>query len=650
MAVNQTTHDLDSLDFGAVAIGALSTLQIVFTNDSDPTASQDIALGGLAAPFTFGSGDDAFTLAANGATHTVDITYTPTAVGTHTDDITGTTTATAFNAALPISLTGRGFSTEYSLPDIENNPAGVMKISLIVDTSLPELTIPSTVKVLHIGTLTELIDVEPGVVDVQNLELELAEDYTTYTQGFWYKVIQGYPTVNVEFKFILEEDGVDTFYFWGKVYRQEVEWPEHYISTGETDVIRSVRLRLVSLIHSIKDIAIADIVTEALTHATPFSDGWAGLYETDAVLMSDLLASIVSVGFDQTYDAAAAQVRSTDFKMEFNGGEVEKNIEDCYMLTKTIYQEAPPLLQTSSKNGYLDGENDDANNPHRWESEFADGFSLLTRIALNFGWVVRYYYGKTDGTYDAATPANNLHRLEFLTRGNSYAGLITPEKGIKQSTLFSDSVIKTSNIRVVDVHAAHTTVSWSVGAGYLDHTVGESWAIDGIEVDGYDPQTASALLLTDNFAVRPSPKFAEFDLGIGLLFIVSYAVSTDELSLNDYRGLFTEEAASPGEFQFANGARYYDYNAATWVTGVTNMVTAVMQYYNRRFSPGRRMYERTYGSLKFDDTGVTSHSSITPLKRIEIYDQNTAADVVYYATEIRKDFENNETTVLWIEE
>lgn len=627
MAYNLTLHDLNSLDFGTVVIGLSSTLPIVFTNSSDPTASQDITLGGLAAPYTFGTGDDSFTLAANGATHTVDITYTPTVVGTQTDDITGTTTATGgFSAALPISLTGIGRSPIYALPDIENNPAGVMKIDLIVDTSLPALTIPTGVKVLHIGTLTELIDVEPGVVDVQNLEIELAEDYSTYAMGFWYKVIQGYPTVNVEFRFILEEDGVDTFYFWGKVYREEVEWPEHYINTAETDVIRTVKLRLVSMIHSAKDATISDTLTEIQLH----DDTYSNVYS-----IKSLFASILRVATGQAYDDTCIHVRSSDIRFYKVDGTTIVNAIDALITGEG----GPDGVAPPHTRGYIDVAAG-AGNPFSWETSYSNAYDLLIDLCLNFGWICRHFYGQSDGTYAGDT--TDKHRFELFTRGAAYAGYITPEKGIEESTLYSDTVIKTSNIRVADRQTANEFIS----AGTYDQTTGAAWALGGAEFIFQTAERASVDTYIE--PVEPPPN-SEFDLDIVSLFLIStwWDAGPGTPTQTDfyYRSLFYDSGIANA---LILECAFYDWIAGAWSSNQTLFQAALALYFNRRFSPDRKLFERLYGSLKFTDSGVTSHRCLKPMKRIQINDQ--IATEAYYATEIEKRFESNTSKVLWINE
>lgn len=623
MALNITQNSPNSLDFGNVAIGASSTLTIVFTNSSSPTASQDITLGGLAAPFTFGSGDDAFTLAADAATHTVDITFTPTAVGTASDTITGTTTADSFSPDNPlaIAITGVGYSTAYALPDIENNPAGVMKITLIVDPSLPELTVPDTVKVMHIGELVELIDAEPGIVDVQNMELELAEDYSTYTEGFWYKVIQGYPTKEVQFKFILEEDGVDTFWFWGKVYRQEVEWPEHYVATDESAVIRTVKIRLVSLIGSLKDVLIADALTEMRRHAV------MGAYQ-----ITDVLASMVKVLFAQPFDTGDVQVRSCDMRLVKQDASTVVEIVDAWFFGATTY----------GRRGYIDGTGTVAQNPDAWEYRYSNAYDLVRDICLSFGWFARYYYGQDDGSY--AGDGSDTHHLEMLTRGNSYATKVTAEKGIKVSSLWSDTVTKPKNIRVGDVHILNDTYN-DGGLTTHDQTTGQSWSIDGATYECPTPLLSS---FSADYPVVDAPLHITFDLDIATLFTIGPWLSGIIVGESYHRMLWYEITPPPTlAVDIAPYVEYYNWTTAAWVR-LSSYPAALMQYYNNRFTTGRRMYERSYGSLKFTESGSTSHANLKPMKRIDIDD--TTGATTFYATEIRKDFETNTSTVLWIEE
>ena len=631
MAQDTLQYDPSSLDFGNVAIGASSSLTVTLTSAVDPDAPRNAsAIVVTGAPYSVTPASTTFP--TTGTERTVTVTYTPTAVGTHTGTLSITHDFGSPASPLEIPLTGTAYSPEYQLPDIENNPAGVMKITLIVDPSLPELTVPAAVSVVHIGTLTELIDVEPGVVDVQNLEIELVEDYSTYTEGFWYKVIQGYPDKVVKFKFILEEDGTDTFFFFGKVYREEVEWPEHFVATDESSVIRTVKIRLVSLIHAMRDVAIGDAIDVMIANQDgPISDSYT---------VQCILSSIVAAGFNQAYSTSNAVVRGCDIQFYEQDGTTVVNTVDAIIVDGSIgaYR---VYIDTSQAAGISD---DQQYNPHAWKFQFANPYDLLTQLCLTFGWVARYYYGQADGTY--AGDATDKHYIEFLTRGTSYATTVSADAGIVQSTLLSDAATKPKNIRVTDIHADNDSISPVPPTVKYDQTTGQSWYMDGAS---YLSPAPGVTAIDADFEKKDPPLHAEFDLDVSTQFTLnSWYLSGGNETPTDfyYRGVHYD---SGGGATICLHAAYWDYAADTpgWVQ-LQSYPAVLASYYARRFSSGRKQYERTYASLKFTEGGTTTHLNMKPMKRIQIDD--VAASDTFYATEIRKDFETNTTTVLWIQE
>lgn len=641
--MDETIVSTLELDFGKVGVGGSKTLSFVVTNKGYPHGPQDITVS-VSGFFTLGSGDDSFTLADYDDERTIEVTYSPEAV--QVDDTAITLTTTATYAVGPIQILAEGLSCTYSLPPIYNNPAGVMKIDLIVDPNVPPLTIPETVKVLDIGELIELIDVSPGIVDVQNMKLALAEEYNaTYPAGFWYSLIQGYPDYQVQFRFILEEDGTDTFFFWGKVYREDVQWPEHYISTAEDDVIRTVEVSLVSLVHSLKDVAIDDAITEMKNHAVNLDIEYVQSAPTHTntfacVQIKAILASLAKLCFDQDYDEDAIQVRGDDIEFDDGAGDYASPM-DFYVSTRA----------TSPYRGFIEGETDQQKNPLYWPNQFSNAYDLMSAIALNFAWVVRHYYGKADGTYDAVTPANNLHRFEFLVRGRSFANFIIPEEGIVESTLHSDAVTRVKNIMVVDIHAGSEPFDDGTTPEVLtyryDMQTTSAWSIGGAE----QAWTPAYTMVDQNPPINEPPKWTEFNLQIGLQFVSGCWTYNgfpnlffwDNWYRNPIRKSGTDGYLVLGGVEFM---RFWDYAAGAWAQG-NDIATALMAYFNRRFSAGRKMFERSYGSLKFTD-GTTSHVNLKPMKRIQINDQLATEN--YYATEVRKDFKGNKSTVLWIQE
>ena len=88
---------------------------------------------------------------------------------------------------------------QYSLPDINNLACGVIKSKLFVDESFPDLTtlLPTKVPFLNFGDGKESIDMEGGVTDIDQLDVTLAEDYSKCSEGFWHRIINGYPTKTI---------------------------------------------------------------------------------------------------------------------------------------------------------------------------------------------------------------------------------------------------------------------------------------------------------------------------------------------------------------------------------------------------------------------------------------------------------------------
>ena len=626
MAVQRLNQSPNSLDFGIVAPNTTHQLNIVFSNQSSPTISIDVSIAGIASPFSVGTGDSAFTLSANGQLRTVEVTYAPTTV--QVDDVTWVVTHDAPAPASPYNLVITAEAgtpmTAYALPDIENNPAGVMKIDLLLESDVNAPTISTRVKVLSIGTLTELIDVQPGIVDVQNLEVELAEDYSTYTEGFWYHVIQTDPSKEVQFRFILEEDGTDTFYFWGKVYREEIEWPELYINTAETDIIRSVTVRLVSIIHSLKDVGIATTIAEIQTHGSAISSLWT---------VESVLASILASGMVQEYDTTNIHIRATDIRLFKSDLETVVNVKDALVQGNSI--------GFTVERGYFSSPAVDTNRLH-WAYRYSNPFDLLRALCLNFGWVCRYFYGQADGSY--AGDATDRHRFEFVTRGNAYADYVTADAGIKDSTLFSDTVNKSVNIRVSDTLVASEDTNDDPTIIHLDPTYGYAWFVNGKE-NVCVPVWDGVGEVASSYVTEPPPN-AEFDLDFAAEFTVGQFDTPPLGGVYGYRALRYDNG--DGTASYCALAGFYDYAAGAWNDQQVCLQNALMLYYARRFTSGRKMYERKYGSLKWSDGSTTSHIHLKPMKRIEINDQITTDN--YYATEVRKDFESNTSTVLWIEE
>ena len=94
---------------------------------------------------------------------------------------------------------------------------------------------------------------------------------------------------------------------------------------------------------------------------------------------------------------------------------------------------------------------------------------------------------------------------------------------------------------------------------------------------------------------------------------------------------------------------YYDYDTSAYVqsNGVLAIATGLARYYANRLGGVKRIYERTYPSIKANDGSADSQTNITLGRYTIINDGVGNRD--FYATEVRKNPRTNELFVAWQE-
>jgi hypothetical protein len=370
---------------------------------------------------------------------------------------------------------------------------------------------------------------------------------------------------------------------------------------------------------SLVNVSMANCITEMQTHNHAL-DEWVYAGNVSAsynfIYLKDVFASIIKVAWGDAFDSTTAVLRNCDLKFgsarpvtpPWTGG--FKTLWDCGILMLNV-----------NNLGYISSVSCDI----RWSEQFNNPFDLLKSLALNFGLVARYFFGKEDGTYDPSVPANNLHRLEFLTRGTAFGTTVTMVGGIIESNLVSDTPLKTRNIRTQDVRMNDNGV---------DKVTNTEWVANGRFVSAAPP--------------NDPPNDVNFDLDLTLQVILDDRNVSIGAVYNDYRFLFFLDVGE-NEATSMDQMKYYDYTTADWSTTTPILLQdALCHYFYARFTQGRKMFTRTYASMQATESGTTSHNVLKPLKRISIDDGFGA--ITYYATEVRKDFGKNTSTVLWIQE
>lgn len=496
---------------------------------------------------------------------------------------------------------------EYALPTIYYLPSGgALKCFLYVDSRVvdddPSFAVPSSVNILSISPTVERVDLSAGSVDLDSMEVSIAEDFTDYTAGFWYNLIEGYPEYSIQIMFILTENSVDTYYYRGTLFRENVVWEEKYINSG--DFIRSVKMQFVSPMLGLKSVsttALVEYITvtnaaEMLVEGVSDALNVQSNYVTIANVMKSMIELAAGVEYDEGQFISVQGdilLNATLFGGDYNP------FFDGYIAAQ-VYEEGSYV-----NTGFFRTSNFDPFFPMAWIKRYENCYQLFNDICASLGVIPHYYYGDVNGIYNG--DATDKHTVVVSPRSNRASTKITNTK-IISSSMVSNSTIKDVNVLVKDVDATNY------------------WALNGIIQTGEVPQNSN------------------FDIEITQIFSASTAYAQQQICFS-YYGLTRR-------FGEADNTKYYNHNTSSWVTeavtSANDLVRVLTSYLFYRFTKGRREYTREYGSLSFSNGTTSTHQNLKILARHDIVDG--LSTTTYYATSVSKDIATNRATVIWIEE
>src|SRR3990167_7215755 len=432
--------------------------------------------------------------------------------------------------------------TEYSLPNFVG-VAGTFNV--VLRSGLAGLTIPTVNTILQIGDVTESIDVVPGLSELSTLKIGMRDDYSTYADGFWYRVWHD-TSEKPELKIYLVEGSTTTYFFWGQIQPNASRTLEYSVISTPS-FIREFEITLVSLINVCRDILISDWITEILTHVTntglTFDDKPTKIVQARAIF-----SSFLAVVFSQAYDIDDSQFVSdgTNFDLSYNDG-AWKGFSDVYIATEYDPVPSPGPSAPIATDYFAPADPLYLPTLYGETSDSPKGFDFLVDCMKNFGVVVQHFYGGTDGTINGT----NKHRFKLLQRGRAYTGTITfgsPER------LKSSSEIIVSEKRVDGVYVYNKAV---------DTNFRWHWQRYG-GTNGFDP-----------------PSEAVFDIKFGALFLM--------------------DASQPQALYNSSGApfttmRYYSYATSTQSSTFAALICLV-DYYYFRFWATKRAYTHISGKI-----------------------------------------------------
>jgi hypothetical protein len=376
---------------------------------------------------------------------------------------------------------------------------------------------------------------------------------------------------------------------------------EPYVDSVTPAFIRTFDVTLVSLAFKMREVLIADVLTEIKDGAYLVATGLTSIGEpTKICRVLDIFNAYLVVAFGQAFAATYAEwvYDGTNEDFLYYNGAAWKSFDEIYI---AVYESDG--VGGEDLVAYFDPVNGSCI-PTTYD-ESADepkGFEFFVDTVRWFGFSLRHLYGDSDGTI-GATPK---HRFHLLQRGRTYSGAVT----------FGG----TERLRSSSVRLARDLIGKGVRASTKGIPANFAWR--------------SKLFSSVIFIDPPSNVSFDIEL-VGLWFVDTGSVAA---SLYDVAG-------AP-----LTSIQYYDYFSAVPLetTGTFRHSQALCQYYFMRYLLENRVYERTYGTLVATSGASTSHRFITPLRRNAIEDGTGTSN--FYANKVTKNTKANTVSVQWIEE
>lgn len=485
--------------------------------------------------------------------------------------------------------------TAYDLPLIDSI---VGEFNIRIYSSQAALTEPVVDTVLEIGEKVEVADLSLGIAAFSTMKIRVRDDYTTYTEGFWYKILSS-GTAYV--RILLD----DEFYFVGRIQLPETKWDELSLFNGE--YIRVCSLFFTDPMVTIMETTTEDWITQILANETTvtaaLSDGdAAALISLKGMMSSLLVAAGLNASFSESDVSLIFDASNPDFV--FTDGTTEGDISDIRIRTK--YYSDPP--GSAEDIGYYT-----PGFPEQYLPGFFEGVDSLLPIFLrNFGLLFRY-------TYDSSTETSTdlgTSKVELIQRGRAYSGTLDFSDREKRSQITFANEMLGESIRVT---------RWNLDTNYV-------WR-------SYKFRRTTAIQTAPPEYVQP------FNMDLLALWGVAIpGIPQDGFPL--YFNLDAEVAPTR-----VNSVDFWDYTNDAYVTpsiGTKLMEEALTGYYFLRFITGFSKITRLYGHMTADAGAGETFTVLNIGRRTSIDDGTGAA--TFYANKVTLRPMTSEVEIEWFRE
>lgn len=475
-------------------------------------------------------------------------------------------------------------------------------------SNIKQLVPPTDNLVFDMDEHVERVDVKMGLYEYDDFTMQFADDYSYYAMGFWYYLFRLLAGSTVKCFVRMEESGVNSFVTYGTINPATVDFSELALSadppTGAR--IRTVKSSIVSGLSRLKEILTVDVITELQTHVIAGSLNPLNHLANFNMVVS----SIMKLAFNQTYDLGDLQIRNADMSFVASDGVTALTYLQVYMLTDV----------GGGHDSYLDP---DCVGGLYWGTLYPTALDLLKAITAPYGFVPRYYYGKTDGSYDNSTPTNNRHRLEFLTRGN-----------------MANEIVMTGQV-IESLNAPYSP--------YVSDSVRVSSRANSDVADYFFNSDLNPLSPSAKEVYGQAPTYLQFDIDIVTDFIVQEVLDHSGNPFTIGNSLFDDTGVPLSVVKTV----FWNYKTNAWETvyyaGDTpnTLGVAGARYYFNRFR-GQATYTRKYSDVRSNDGSTTSQRNTRCLRRHTIEDEVSVR--TFYSIETKKSYTKNTARMTWFQE
>lgn len=475
-------------------------------------------------------------------------------------------------------------ATPYSLPSIVT-VNGTFAVTLYSEFAL--LTEPSIQTITEIGDTRESANIVLGQTEIGNVKISIRDDTSTYTYGFWYKVLSGEAWI----KILLDDED----YFFGTVQADTIEWNEAYISG--TTRIRTCSFIMASMTQKLFDTPTADWLTEIYDNRE--LTGYVASTPAYSVInLTGFFSALLSAsGVNSTYDVTDTTFQCSttvkDLEFLYDGNWYALNFVWLLVTYDTGAGEAKVDYFDSTHANYLG-------------DRYATAKELIAAMVKNFGVVFRAYY-------DSAT---SRHKIQIL-QGRAYddADNLDFSSREKSSVLSKSTDLLGDAVRCTSL--------------YNDE---ELWF--------------SRKYLGADFSVAAPENYVEFDIDAYLPYLV-YSSAPDVSGYPIYAGSVATTVGIATDVRYF---RYDGVGVVTASAASTRkMLEAAGGIMFSRFTTVNSCIRRVYGRMSAKvGAGSETHTALTVMRRTSIDDGLGA--VTFWANTVIKKPQSAEVEIQWLKE